>query len=184
MNRFIRRVWNNRPQAERPALRAYNQFQLMLNLLEDRSVPATLTVTNTADAGAGSLRDTIAAAAINDDIVFDPAVFSVPQVIQLTSGQISVTKSITITGPGKDLLSIQGAVAASASNRIFNINVADATNTVSISNITITGGNLNTGSGAGIQMDNEKLNLSKSTIVQNKTTDGSGGGISITAGGG
>ena len=42
-----------------------------LELLEDRSVPSTLTVLNNSDAGAGSLRATIAAAHSGDTIVFD-----------------------------------------------------------------------------------------------------------------
>src|SRR5690606_18470136 len=48
------------------------------------AAPATaaeLVVTNTDNAGAGSLRDTILSSSPGDTIVFDPVVFSTPQTI-------------------------------------------------------------------------------------------------------
>jgi hypothetical protein len=71
---------------------------------------ATFTVTNTSDSGAGSLRAAITSAnggAGPDEIVFDPAVTGL---IRLTTGQltISANEDLTITGPGRDVLSISG----------------------------------------------------------------------------
>lgn len=66
---------------------------------------AVLTVTNTNDAGAGSLRDTIAGAIDNDTIEFDAAVVATG-VITLTSGHIDIAVGININGPGSDQLAI------------------------------------------------------------------------------
>ena len=73
---------------------------------------ATFTVTNTNDSGPGSLRQAIIdanAAAGDDTIVFDAGVFSTPQTIVLTSGELTIQDSnLTINGPGSGLLSISG----------------------------------------------------------------------------
>src|SRR5438105_13690216 len=65
---------------------------------------ATLIVTNTNDNGAGSLRDTIAAANDGNTIQFDPALNG--QTIMLTSGELVIDKNITISGPGPALLTV------------------------------------------------------------------------------
>ena len=59
---------------------------------------ATLIVTTTADSGAGSLRDAIAAASDGDTIQFDAALNG--QTITLTSAELVIDKNITINGPG------------------------------------------------------------------------------------
>ncbi len=60
---------------------------------------ATLTVTNTNDSDPGSLRQAIADAASGDTIEFDlPA----SAVIGLTSGELLIDKSLTISGPGAE----------------------------------------------------------------------------------
>jgi hypothetical protein len=58
-------------------------------VLEDRAVPSTLTVLNNADSGAGSLRDTLAAAQSGDTIVFDPSLMN--ETITLTSGPLALS---------------------------------------------------------------------------------------------
>src|SRR4051812_32606647 len=68
-------LWYPRSLASRSRGRA----RLMLHALEGRVVPATFTVTNDADAGAGSLRQAILdanARAGADDVAFDPAFFN------------------------------------------------------------------------------------------------------------
>ncbi len=67
----------------------------------------TLTVTTTADSGAGSLRDAIAAAGNGDTIQFDAALNG--QTINLTSGELVIDKNITISGPGPNLLTVAKA---------------------------------------------------------------------------
>lgn len=82
----------------------------------------TFTVTNTSDAGAGSLRQAVAGANSNagpDTIVFAPGVVGK---ITLTTGQITITGSLTITGPGAKLLTISGNNAS----RVFNIDDSNA----------------------------------------------------------
>jgi len=64
---------------------------------------ATVTVTNTNDSGAGSLRQALRVA--NDG---DMITFAVTGSIALTSGGLPVNKNLTISGPGKDQLSVDG----------------------------------------------------------------------------
>lgn len=76
---------------------------------------AILTVTNTQDSGAGSLRDTIAQAQAGDVIQFDSALAN--SRITLTSGDIDITKSVTIDGSSAAGLALSG----NQSSRIFNV---------------------------------------------------------------
>jgi len=64
---------------------------------------STITVTNTNDSGPGSLRQALMIAHDGDTINF-----AVTGTIALTSGGLPVNKSLTISGPGKDQLSIDG----------------------------------------------------------------------------
>ena len=64
---------------------------------------ATIRVTNTNDNGPGSLRQALRVANDGDTINF-----AVTGTITLTSGGLPVNKSLTISGPGKDQLSIAG----------------------------------------------------------------------------
>ncbi len=59
---------------------------------------ATVLVTNTLDSGPGSLRQAVLDAVPNDTVIFSQDVFSIPQTIALTSGQIEISKSLTIDG--------------------------------------------------------------------------------------
>lgn len=81
----------------------------------------TLTVTNTDDTGPGSLRAQIAAASSGDTILFDASLNN--STIYFYSGDIDINTSITILGPGRSLLSLDGVGAS----RVFNIKGADVT---------------------------------------------------------
>jgi Domain of unknown function (DUF4347) len=77
------------------------------------SVLATFNVTNTNDAGAGSLRDAInlANTAAGADVInFTGSIFkdAVPDQITLTSGELLINSDITIKGTGANKLSISG----------------------------------------------------------------------------
>jgi hypothetical protein len=72
----------------------------------------TITVTNTNDSGVGSLRQALAD--VNDGDTID---FAVTGTIGLTSGELLVDKSITISGPGADNLAISG----NAKSRVFHV---------------------------------------------------------------
>jgi uncharacterized protein (TIGR03118 family) len=69
-------------------------------------LPSTLTVTNTQDHGRGSLQAEIAAARSRDTIVFSP--WLAGKTITLTSGELHLTKNLTIQGPGAGQLTIRG----------------------------------------------------------------------------
>jgi hypothetical protein len=109
---------------------------VLLMLLAIQARAATFTVMNTNDSGPGSLRQAVLdsnAAAGSDTIVFDSS-FNTPQTITLAS-VITINPaagdSLTITGPGANLLTVSGNTAV----RIFQISSGD---TASISNMTLT----------------------------------------------
>ena len=82
---------------------------------------STLTVSNTDDSGAGSLRAAIVQADADgggDTIVFS-SLFNTPQTITLTSGQLELTGTATtmINGPGANLLTVNGGDAS----RVFAV---------------------------------------------------------------
>ena len=82
---------------------------LTVNLLAPP--PPTFIVTNDANSGAGSLRQVIIQADNNaghDVITFDPAFFNVPRTITLSGRDLVPKSSMTINGPGRDLLTING----------------------------------------------------------------------------
>ena len=124
---------------------------------------ATLTVTNLNDAGAGSLRQAIIDAAPSDTIDF-----AVTGTITLTSGQLTISKDLVISGPGSGDLTISGNNAS----RVFDIPAGD----VAISGVTIADGNTS-GIGGGIS-NSGTLTLNESSISGNSSTGfGGGGGI-------
>lgn len=136
-------------------------------LLQAAVAPARavdLLVLNTDDSGSGSLRQAIADAGDGATILFDSSLSG--QTISLTTGQLLITKSLTISGPGASLLAISGNHAS----RVFHI-----TATVTISGVTIKDG-VDT-SGGGIWNDGT-LNLVSSIVFSNTAgSQYSGGGI-------
>jgi hypothetical protein len=155
------------------------RFRPRLEVLEDRTVPTTLTVTNNLDSGPGSLRDDIAHAKNGDTINFAPSLDG--QTITLTSGELIVNKSVTIQGPGADQLTISGDNLS----RVFEVTPHV---TVELSGLTITGGNGmvggpgHTGFDAygGAIFDFGNLTVSDCTITGNSAVFG-GGGIAVGA---
>jgi hypothetical protein len=78
----------NRGSKARAVRRPTARFRPRLEALEDRCVPSTLTVTNAADSGPGSLRYEISQANTGDTIVFGfSKKLSLPT-ITLTSGEL------------------------------------------------------------------------------------------------
>src|SRR5262249_1802709 len=126
---------------------------------------ATITVVNTNDSGAGSLRQAIADAHDGDTIEF-----GVTGTITLTTGELIVQKSITINGPGSDNLAVDGNHAS----RVFHVRGGV---TATISGLTITNGSASGNSGGGIDNDHSTLTVSDCTLSGN-SSDFHGGGIS------
>ncbi len=126
---------------------------------------ATFTVTNVNDTGPGSLRDTIGSAVSGDTINF-----GITGTVKLITGEIQISKNLTIIGPGSASLAIDG----NNSSRIFTI----LSGTSSISGITIQHGNAGTpgngNRGGGIQNDGI---LALSDVIITGNTSDSGAGI-------
>jgi len=136
----------------------------------------TITVTNTNDSGPGSLRQALVDANDGDTIQFDLALNG--QTILLTSGELVVSDSITISGPGPSLL----AVSRNSQSSNFRILHIQPNHTVAISGLTISNGNLINVSGAGIFNDQSTVTISNCVISGNAvysppTTQAGGGGI-------
>ncbi len=147
-----------------------SRFRPRLEALEDRWLPSTLTVLNTADSGPGSLRAEIAGARGGDTIAFAPSLTG--QTITLTSDELAIAKSLKIQGPGAGQLTISGG----GSWRVFEV---DGANT----NVTLSGLTITQGDGvAGTIDDNEgggvlnfgNLTISNSTLSGNWATFGGG----------
>jgi len=129
----------------------------------------TITVTSTADNGAGTLRNALASVANGDTINF-----TVTGSITLTTGQLVISNSVAIFGPGPGSLAVNG----NAASRVLYITNAV---TAVISGLAITNGAVSGAFpgfvGAGIWNDHSTLTLSNCVISGNYGGGGSGGGI-------
>lgn len=126
----------------------------------------TLTVTNNGDNGVGTLRQALNDICSGGTINFGPGLTN--QTITLTSAELSITKTVTITNPNAANLKLSGNNA----RRVFNI---EAGTVVTISHLSIISGTVSdVGSGGGI------LNFGD-LILNNITLNGNsafwGGGI-------
>jgi predicted outer membrane repeat protein len=131
---------------------------------------ATLTVTNSGDSGAGTLRQAIldASSSGGDTINFD-----LTGTITLTSGQLFIHKNLTISGPGANVLTVRRSSAGNTPEfRIFSIG--------SGSNVTISGLTIRNGrdynSGA-ILNDGATLTVNNCVFTANSGGGYGGGGI-------
>ena len=156
---------------------------------------ATITVTNLNDNGKGSLRQAVTDAVPGDTITF--SLSGCPCVITLTTGEISISKNLTITGTGPSNLTISGnnasrvfSIAGATTLNLSQLKITggsagsdyggaiyiDTNGTANISNSAISGNSANLG-GAIWNNDGAKLILSNSTVNNNSATGNGGGGI-------
>jgi hypothetical protein len=153
-----------------------------LERLEDRTVPSTSTVTNTNDAGAGSLRQAVLdanALAGPDVIAF--ALAPADHAIALTGGELAVTDSLAINGPGAAQLTVSGG----GLGRVLSVSNTGLTATqVDVRGLTITGGLA--AEGGGILNAGGVLTLTDVILSGNRAAGaaGAGGGGGSGLGGG
>jgi len=163
-----------RERKQKRGSRAHDRRKHRFEALEDRHMLATFTVLNNTDAGAGSLREAIDQAnmlAGADVIQFDAAVSG--QTITLTTGDLDITDTLDINGPGSTNLIIDAAGAS----RIFNI--TDGGGDVTIEGLSLINGNSGLGNSGGAIFSESfgLLNVSNSVITGSTAGLGSGGGI-------
>ncbi|MEZ5592477.1 MAG: right-handed parallel beta-helix repeat-containing protein [Gammaproteobacteria bacterium] len=133
---------------------------------------ATFNVTTAADSGAGSLRDAVAQAnstAGADVITFNAGLGT----ITLTTGQIDITETLTITGPAAGQ-----TISGNDSSRIFAVTAANQP--LTLENLTLTAGattatspfpetcTVDTGAGGAV-CTLSPLTLTNSTVSDNST---------------
>jgi parallel beta-helix repeat protein len=160
----------------------------LLQPLEGRIAPATYTVSNTNDAGSGSLRQAILDANANpgaDTIVFDSSFTGTQRTISLTSGQLSVTDALTISGTGAGLLTVRRDPAAVANFRIFEVTGATPLSTT-LSGLTISGGKTSgttaVAAGGGVRVGSGQSVTIQDAVISGNSAGTAGGGIQCSGG--
>lgn len=132
--------------------------------LEQRIAPATIVVTNASDSDPGSLRAAIEQANASpgkDTIVFSKY-FNTPHTITLATGELHISDSVKIRGPGADRLTIDGN-----GSRIFTIDdFTDGLIQTEIRGLTLTGANVEQSLGSAVDCG-ESLVLTDSIITGN-----------------
>jgi predicted outer membrane repeat protein len=193
MFRFLRKLFT--PRQARSLVKRPRRFQPILEALEDRWAPAILTVNSLADSTAagnaltlreavnlvdGTLGRSLTAGeqaqvsgtlGSNDTIQFNLP--SGPQTITLTGGALSLTKNVTINGPGASNLTING----NNQDRDFLIGQIWSENLnlkASLSGLTISGGNNVYGAGL---LNFGTLTVNNCVISNNAAGTSGGGGI-------
>lgn len=137
----------------------------------------TITVNNAADSGGicpgpqCTLRQAIAMALPGDTIDFSPSI----SLIDLTSGELSIDKNLTIAGPGPNFLTVQRN-SDGASSHLFRVfHIASSNIDVSISGLTIAKGMgvEGTRGGGAILIDGgNTVTISHSTLSGNSAQGG------------
>jgi len=142
----------------------------LLSVIGEPAEATTITVTNTNDSGPGSLRQALSVA--NDGDTIDAT--GISGVINLTSGELLVDKSVTINGPGANVLAVDGGNVS----RVFGIPLFGES--VAIAGLTIRNGHAGT-TGAGVDNENfATLTITGCSISGNNAGLGAGvfnGGI-------
>lgn len=151
----------------------------LISLYGTAQAAATLTVTNGNDASSGSLRQALLDANAGDTIVFAGGVTTVI----LTSGELDITKSVTITGAVSPYTIVQRDSGASAF-RLFRVGPGASASSlamITLQNLDLENGNQSGNAGGAIYMDEHtQLTVSHCTMNGNHA-DTFGGAVNITA---
>ncbi len=151
----------------------------LITLIPAGTASAAITVSNTTDAGPGSIRQAISDAPPGETIVVPAGTYT------LTSDELTIEKSLTISGhaPADTIIRSGGPF------RVFD--VGGAGNNITISGVTIRDGSLVTPGGVeeGAGVRNEEANVTlQNAVVTNNRADvsgtGSGDGGGVAEGGG
>jgi len=132
---------------------------------------ATFTVSNLSDSAPGSLRQAVldANATADADIVAFQA--GLTGTLTLTSGEIPITESVDVRGPGASVLAIHG----NDSSRIFRVQNAD----VILSGLTLTHGSGRFGGAVAVFEGNLTL---RNAVVSDSSALFSGGNLYVESG--
>lgn len=122
---------------------------------------ATILVTNTNDSGAGSLRQTIAAASANAVIGFAPGLSGAT--IVLTSGSIALNTTLTIDG---STLAVAPTVSGNQAKGIFSLSNSSV---ITLTRLTLSNGKSNYG---GAIYNGGTLTLDRVTLSANQALNG------------
>ncbi len=152
---------------------------LNINMAQAGGLITVDTVSDQSQQGLTTLRDAIELAngSPGTFIEFDDTLFSEPQTIVLEQGELNISASTTIEGPGSNLLTIDG----DNNSRVFRLSDDDnnTTQAIEISGVTITNGNGISPADdrvGGCILSNEGLILNDSVVTGCKSP-GRGGGI-------
>lgn len=132
---------------------------------------ADFTVTNLSDSGPGSLRQAILdsdGAPGADRVLFRSGLSGT---VSLTGGELSITGPLDVIGPGASVVAVRG----NGTSRILHAGPVPAGTPVTISGLTVAGGNAGTGStsdGGGIKNSGAALTVSESVITGNSSVAG------------
>ena len=142
------------------------RFRPLIDALEFRALLSNIvTVTNTNDSGAGSLRNALTNATSGEIINFARTAFGT---ITLSSGPLEVATNLTIDGPGAKNVTIDG-------NNTFLDLLVDADVTASLSGLTITGGEASATTYGGGILNDGTLTVANCVITKNSGGEVGGG---------
>ncbi len=166
--RLIPNLFRHRARPSRRDHRpAAYRLRPRLESMEDRTLLSV--VTSTADSGTGTLRAAIAAAMPGDTITFASSLIG--STIKLTSGELAITKPLTILGPTSGPLTIN----AQFNSRVFHIT---AQGTVTIDNLAIEDGRTTT-IGGGVYAESGTLTLKGDTLAFDQVIQTTAGGAAM-----
>jgi hypothetical protein len=149
---------------------------------------ATITVTNLYDSGAGSLRDALGLANPGDTIDFASNLAG--GTLVLTSGQLDVTKNLTIDGDIDANGTPDITIDAGGASRVFNVDAGATQISATLDGLVMMNGYVSAVNGGGVAVgQSDTLAVSNSRLSGNSAVyspghgGGNGGAISVDLGG-